>query len=83
MRRGSRLATKPARRRFATTPITTLLDRVRGEFIEMPGLQLTIPEASRLWGMDVDACQHVVEVLVETSFLRWTPGGKFVRANKN
>ena len=58
----------------------TLVERVRGEFIEMPGLQLTMAQAARLWGLDVAACRHVVDALVESAFLRWTEGGKIVRA---
>lgn len=57
-----------------------LVERVRGEFIEMPGLQLTVPQAARLWGLDLAACRNVVEVLVHADFLRWTEGGKIVRA---
>ena len=60
----------------------TLVDRVRGEFIEMPGLQLTMAQASRLWGLDTTSCRNVVDVLVESAFLRWTAGGKIVRATK-
>ena len=60
----------------------TLVDRVRGEFIEMPGLQLTMAQASRLWGLDIPSCRNVVDVLVESAFLRWTAGGKIVRATK-
>jgi len=60
----------------------TLVDRVRGEFIEMPGLQLTMAQASRLWGLDITSCRNVVDVLVESAFLRWTAGGKNVRATK-
>ena len=56
-----------------------LVNRVRSEFLEMPGLQLTIPQAARLWGLDVVACQHVVDALVATSFLRWTAAGKITR----
>lgn len=56
-----------------------LLNRVRGEFIEMPGLQLTLPQASRLWGLDQYTCQSVIDALVEASFLRWTPRGTIVR----
>ncbi len=62
-------------------PPLALVERVRGEFMEMPGLQLTMSQAARLWGLDTTACQHVVEVLVESSFLRWTPNGKIVRAS--
>jgi hypothetical protein len=58
----------------------TLVERIRGEFLEMPDLQLTIAQAQRLWGLDAAACQHVVDALVETSFLRWTPSGKVVRS---
>lgn len=61
-------------------PTRTLVDRVRGEFIEMPGLQLTMQQAARLWGMDIAACQHVIDVLVQSSFLRWTQTGKIARA---
>lgn len=58
----------------------SLVERVRGEFIEMPGLQLTMAQAARLWGLDLAACRNVVDVLVESAFLRWTAGGKIVRA---
>ncbi len=63
-------------------PARTLVDRVRGEFIEMPGLQLTIAQASRLWGLDPAACHCVVDVLVAASFLRWTPAGKIARVDR-
>jgi hypothetical protein len=57
-----------------------LVDRIKGEFIEMPGLQLTLAQAARLWGMDPVACRHVIDVLVDAAFLRWTPSGTIVRA---
>ena len=57
-----------------------LLDRIRGEFMEMPGLQLTAVQAAKLWGMDLTACQHVIDALVAASFLSWTAAGKITRA---
>ena len=33
-----------------------LVRRVFGEFVEMPGLQLTRPQARRLWGLDDETC---------------------------
>jgi len=60
-----------------------LVDRIRGEFIEMPGLQLTMPQAAKLWGIDMTACERVVEALVDASFLRWTWTGKITRAEKS
>jgi hypothetical protein len=58
----------------------SIIERVRGEFIEMPGLQLTLTQAARLWGLDLASCRNVVDVLVESAFLRWTDGGKIARA---
>jgi hypothetical protein len=59
-----------------------LVDRVRGEFNEMPGLQLTIPQAARLLGIEQDACRDVIEKLVASSFLRRTSAGMVVRAER-
>jgi hypothetical protein len=59
-----------------------LVDRVRGEFNEMPGLQLTMPQAARLLGIEPEACRGVIEVLVHSSFLRWTPAGTVVKTER-
>ena len=48
----------------------------------MPGLRLTLTQASRLWGLDEGACRRVVDVLVRSSFLRWTPGGTLARVGE-
>jgi hypothetical protein len=50
--------------------------------MEMPDMQLTMQQAARLWGLDMPACRHVVDVLVDSAFLRWTEGGKITRATK-
>jgi hypothetical protein len=60
--------------------IPALVDRVKAEFNEMPGLRLTVPQATRLWGMERTLCLTVVEALVRSSFLRWGHGGTIVRA---
>jgi hypothetical protein len=60
----------------------SLTERVRGEFNEMPGLQLTMAQAAKLWGMDQKACRTVVEALVDAAFLRWTPAGTIVRVER-
>jgi hypothetical protein len=51
-----------------------VVERVRGEFNEMPGLRLTPAQAARLWGMDRRACDEILEHLVASSFLRWSAG---------
>ena len=56
-----------------------LVGRIRAEFLEMPGLRLTLTQAARLWGLDEGACRLVIDVLVGSSFLRWTPAGTLAR----
>jgi len=55
--------------------IEALVERVRAEFREMPGLHLTPAQAMRLWGLELDTCRQVIDELVAAAFLRWTPGG--------
>jgi hypothetical protein len=60
--------------------LARLVERVRGEFNEMPGMQLTEAQAARLWGVEPTACQRIVELLVGIEFLRRTPSGRIARA---
>jgi len=60
--------------------VPSLVERIRGEFREMPGLQLTLDQAQRLFDLDPAACRHVIDTLVEASFLRWTASGTIVQA---
>jgi hypothetical protein len=62
-------------------PPAEIVTRVRSEFLEMPGLQLTVAQAARLWGLDQRACRDLIEALVATAFLRWTSRGTVVRAH--
>jgi hypothetical protein len=57
-----------------------LVDRVLGEYREMPGLALTIEQARRLWGCDAITCQRIVDVLVERQVLRWSRDRRLIRA---
>jgi len=58
-----------------------LVGRIRAEFLEMPGLRLTLTQASRLWGLDEGACRQVINVLIGSSFLRWTRAGTIARVD--
>ena len=62
-----------------TTSLNALLNRIRGEYLEMPGLRLTVPQALRLWGQPQDVCEYALSRLVEDGFLRRTADGAFVR----
>jgi hypothetical protein len=52
-----------------------LLERMRAEYLEMPGLQLTVAQARRLWALDGDTCAALLNALVEQRFLIRTPRG--------
>jgi hypothetical protein len=59
--------------------IEDVLQRIQGEFVEMPGLRLTAKQAQRLWGLEHDVCLSVLGTLVEAKFLTRTRDGAFVR----
>lgn len=58
-----------------------LVDRVLGEYREMPGLALTIEQAQRLWGCDAVTCRRIADVLVERRVLRWSHECRLMRAD--
>lgn len=59
-----------------------LVERVRAEFLEMPGLRLTIAQAARLWGIEPASCEAVVDALVRGDFLQRTASGSVTRMRK-
>jgi hypothetical protein len=48
---------------------TTLIDRVRAEYREMPGMKLTARQVGRLCGVGAAACEAVLDSLVREGFL--------------
>ena len=60
--------------------LQAVVDRVRGEFNEMPGLRLTPAQAARLLGLERRVCDQILEQLVAVSFLRRSHGGFVQRA---
>ena len=64
----------------ATTLDAQLIRRVRGEFLEMPGLRLTFQQAQRLWGLDEDACICLLDTLLDTGFLVRGEDQQYARA---
>ena len=59
-----------------------LVRRVRGEFLEMPGLRLTEAQARRLWGLEAGVCSALLKSLVESNFLFRTRDGAFMRVEQ-
>lgn len=63
-----------------TPAISALLLRIRNEYREMPGLNLTEAQARRLWTLDPNTCRVVLTMLLEQRFLRRTASGTYIRA---
>jgi hypothetical protein len=63
-----------------SAPLAGLLQRVRDEYREMPGLKLTKPQAMRLFGVAPSVCAAVLRALVMENFLSRTGEGEFVRS---
>jgi hypothetical protein len=56
-----------------------ILHRICGEYLEMPGLQLTRPQAQRLWGLDEQTCALLLESLTQEKFLYRRDDGTYAR----
>jgi hypothetical protein len=56
-----------------------LLQRVYGEFLEMPGLRLTSQQAQRLLGLDESICAQLLQFLVDAKFLSRAGHGMYTR----
>jgi hypothetical protein len=61
-------------------PLDEMVRRIKAEFLEMPGLQLTRAQAAKLWALDHGTCDAVLTALVNARFLIRTQGAAFVRA---
>jgi hypothetical protein len=63
--------------------IQDVVRQVRGEYLEMPGLRLTVEQARRLWRLDESACDAVFSTLLDAHFLARTRDGAFVLDDGN
>jgi hypothetical protein len=66
-----------ASRPSLNVPSTELLRRIRAEYLEMPGLRLTAPQAQRLFGLEAKTCDAVLVTLLDAKFLVRTHTGLF------
>ncbi len=56
-----------------------LIQRVTGEYLEMPGLRLTTAQAEHLWQLDHLTCQGLLSALTDLKFLERTSDGRYAR----
>jgi hypothetical protein len=59
--------------------IEDVLNRIRGEFAEMPGLRLKSEQLQRLCGVERTICQLVLDSLVDMNFLCVKSDGSYAR----
>ena len=57
------------------------VDRARTNFLDTPGLELTVPQAVHLWNLGLDDCRYVIDALVDAGFLKWTTRRTIVRTD--
>ncbi len=74
------IAVRHAPRSSPNLDFVRLLEIVRGEYLEMPGLRLTKQQARRLWALDADTCEALLSTLEGSGFLRRTREGKYMLA---
>jgi hypothetical protein len=57
----------------------TALSTVIAHYYETPCLRLTTAQAARLWQLDMDVCEAVLDTLVARRFLSRTASADYVR----
>lgn len=57
----------------ATRP-PDLASLIRAEYLEMPGLSVTLAQAARLWHVDCPSCLEVLDSLTHEGFLKYVRG---------
>src|ERR687896_292834 len=60
-------------------PYQQAFERIRAEYLEMPGMRLTPEQVQRLSGVDHAVCRHILDALVEAKFLRVGTDGSYMR----
>ena len=63
-----------------SAPLAALLQRVRDQYRETPGLKLTKPQATLLFGVAPSVCAAMLRALVMENFLSRAGDGLFARS---
>jgi Fic family protein len=59
------------------TILIKLVQRIREEFQEAPGLRLTTDQAAQFWGLDLQTCEAVLRELLRAGFLLQKSDGRY------
>ena len=73
--------TQPNRSGVPASPLhASIVRRIAAEFREMPGLVLTVPQASRFLNLDQASCERILARLVSQGVLRRSADGSYAHA---
>ncbi len=59
--------------------VSAIIERLRAEYLEMPGLLLSATQVQRLCGIEPKMCEAVLASLVSAKFLRIARNGTYAR----
>jgi hypothetical protein len=62
-------------------PYREAFERIRAEYLEMPGMRLTPAQVQRLSGVDISICALVLDDLVRAQFLSKGLDGSYARGS--
>jgi hypothetical protein len=55
---------------------------IRAEYSELPYLRLTVPQAARLWNLDLSEAKAHLDALADACVLERTPDGRYRRVGQ-
>jgi DNA-binding IclR family transcriptional regulator len=64
----------------AANPIDQDALRLRHEFLQMPGLDVSVPQVARMLGLRPEHAAAILDALASERFLTQTPTGSYQRA---
>ncbi len=64
------------------TALADCVQRIRAEYLDLPGLSLTAAQAQRLWNLDSETCGLALDMMIRETFLRRTPQAQYVRGDR-
>jgi DNA-binding GntR family transcriptional regulator len=67
---------------MSTSQFQAATNRIRAEYLEMPGMRLTVEQMQRLFGVERTVCLMLLEALVEAHFLCAYPDGTYGREHR-
>ena len=67
---------------MSTSQYQAATNRIRAEYLEMPGMRLTVEQMQRLFGVERAVCLMLLESLVEAHFLSVYPDGTYGRDHR-